>query len=1519
MKRSLIFLFAVIGVCRLSWAQDQPLTFSASGDIPYGTGEFAVLQRQINDHNKYSPSAFFIHVGDIKSESEACNETRYATVANLFKASAAPVYIVPGDNETADCSNPAQGMSFFLKCYKNFEQNFCSAPSTEHQNVRPENWAFVMNGVLAVGVNLSYGGSSAQQQAADWVKQQLEAKILQVRAAVIFAHYSPGHSTTFSTPFRQAAAVFGKPILFLHGHGHSWSTNYPFPELNILRVQVDNGAGEDPVEVTVTLDNSSPAAAFVFKRTPWLSPTIVNLPPCANAGADQTVDLASTATLMGGATDDGDPSGTLTTTWSVVSGPGVVTFDNLNSLATTAGFSAPGAYVLRLTANDSQLQGSDDVTINVQGPATPVLTINDVSLNEGNSGATNVDFTVSLAAADGSTVTVDYQIVDGTATSGDDYAASASSGTLTFAGATATQTITVAINGDAIDEMQDETFFVNLSNATNATITDNQGQGTIVNDDVPVPPAAPANLKAKTTGTATIDLSWSDQSNNEDGFKIERKTGSGAFAEVATVSANANSYNDTGLNPSAIYTYRVRAFTASTSSAYSNTSATETGSGVVASPGVNIALNKVSSASSSDGSYPATKAFDGSTSSYWRSGSISSSNITQWLRVDLGVVQTVGRAMVRWKDTYFAKRYELQVSNNDVDWTTVYSNPSGVAGNADFSFTPALARYVRVYMTLNNGSTYRIYELEIYSGPTLPTLTINDVSLNEGNSGTTDAVFTVSLTGVPQGGMGAATVDYQIAAGTATSGDDYVANSGMLTFSGSTTSQTITVAINGDAIDEAQDETFFVNLSNATNAAITDAQGQGTIVNDDAPAPPAAPANLKAKTTGTSTVDLTWSDQSNDEDGFKIERKAGSGAFAEVATVSANANSHNDTGLNASTVYTYRVCAFTASTSSAYSNTSATETGSGVVASPGVNIALNKASSASSSDGSYPATKAFDGSTSSYWRSGSISSSNITQWLRVDLGVVQTVGRAMVRWKDTYFAKRYELQVSNNDVDWTTVYSNPSGVAGNADFSFTPALARYVRVYMTLNNAGTYRIYEFEVYSGPILPALAINDVSLNEGNSGTTEAIFTVSLTGVPQGGMGTATVDYQIVAGTATEGDDYTPSAASGTLTFSGSTTSQTITVAINGDANDEAQDETFFVNLSNATNAAITDAQGQGMIVNDDAPVPPGAPANLAANATSSSEIALTWQDNSADETGFKIERKTGSGSFSEIATVSADATSYNDTGLSANTTYTYRVRAFNSNVNSNYSNETAATIGATSSNLALNKPTVALSTYSTKPTKNAVDGDVNTYWRCGSLSSSNPINWLRVDLGAAMMVGQVVVKWREDYYAKTFEAQVSSDDVSWTPVASGSGAVGIQTLNFSATPARYVRLYLTLNNRGSYRVAELEVYASSSATAKRNANESEAAKSEVVTDYGLEQNYPNPFNPSTQIRFALPQDSQVTIKVYSINGAEVKTLVDDRYTAGTHAVTFHAGNLPSGTYFYVMQAGNVRQVRQLRLVK
>ncbi len=95
-------------------------------------------------------------------------------------------------------------------------------------------------------------------------------------------------------------------------------------------------------------------------------------------------------------------------------------------------------------------------------------------------------------------------------------------------------------------------------------------------------------------------------------------------------------------------------------------------------------------------------------------------------------------------------------------------------------------------------------------------------------------------------------------------------------------------------------------------------------------------------------------------------------------------------------------------------------------------------------------------------------------------------------------------------------------------------------------------------------------------------------------------------------------------------------------------------------------------------------PAAPSSLLAVALSSSQISLTWQDNSNNETGFKLDRKTGtSGTYAQIGTQGQNLNFYNNTGLNAGTQYCYRVRAYNSAGDSNYSNENCATTSATCS--------------------------------------------------------------------------------------------------------------------------------------------------------------------------------------------------------------------------------------------
>ena len=87
----------------------------------------------------------------------------------------------------------------------------------------------------------------------------------------------------------------------------------------------------------------------------------------------------------------------------------------------------------------------------------------------------------------------------------------------------------------------------------------------------------------------------------------------------------------------------------------------------------------------------------------------------------------------------------------------------------------------------------------------------------------------------------------------------------------------------------------------------------------------------------------------------------------------------------------------------------------------------------------------------------------------------------------------------------------------------------------------------------------------------------------------------------------------------------------------------------------------------------------------------------------------------------------------------------------------------------------------------------------------------------------------------------------------------------------------------------------------------------------SSFYLNQNYPNPFNPSTTIRYQIPEDGMVTLKVYDILGREVKTLVNDFKTKGRYEVTFNADALVSGLYIYEITSGSYKASKKMTLIK
>jgi hypothetical protein len=91
------------------------------------------------------------------------------------------------------------------------------------------------------------------------------------------------------------------------------------------------------------------------------------------------------------------------------------------------------------------------------------------------------------------------------------------------------------------------------------------------------------------------------------------------------------------------------------------------------------------------------------------------------------------------------------------------------------------------------------------------------------------------------------------------------------------------------------------------------------------------------------------------------------------------------------------------------------------------------------------------------------------------------------------------------------------------------------------------------------------------------------------------------------------------------------------------------------------------------------------------------------------------------------------------------------------------------------------------------------------------------------------------------------------------------------------------------------------------------------SKVPTTFILHQNHPNPFNPNTIIEYAVPKERLVKIQVFDILGKEVQTLVNDNLSAGYYKINFNTSGLPSGIYFYRLQAGPFVETKKMVLMK
>jgi uncharacterized repeat protein (TIGR01451 family) len=406
-----------------------------------------------------------------------------------------------------------------------------------------------------------------------------------------------------------------------------------------------------------------------------------------------------------------------------------------------------GQNLLAVRAQDRGLLSYFDLQVSLEVLDQPSLSVSDVTVIEGTSSGTEAGFLVNLSAPSCLPITCDYRTMDGTAISGNDYEASV--GRLIFNSGETSKTITVAVLGDHLVE-DNETFFLLLENPTNATISRVRGQGTILNDDTNLPPMVfVKNPKSGVLFSSEADIQITAEAIDVDGTiaKVEFFQGSLKLGEKTAAPYEFNWISV----PAGSYVLTARAFD---NDGLSSTS-----------PPVQIKVVPLPSISVNDLSI---REGDTGQTNVLVLVSLSSSSPNT---VTVGY-QTVDGSALAGQD-YQAVSGTLVFAPGETNKSISVFIVGDLVYEPDESFAIILSGVSGGVIGKDRAT------ITILNDDALPKLSINNVSVIEGNSGTTDAVFEVSLAG--QSSL-PVTVDYATRDGTAVTGSDYLSRSGSLTF-----------------------------------------------------------------------------------------------------------------------------------------------------------------------------------------------------------------------------------------------------------------------------------------------------------------------------------------------------------------------------------------------------------------------------------------------------------------------------------------------------------------------------------------------------------------------------------------------------------------------------------------------------------------------------------------------------------------------------------------------------------------
>jgi hypothetical protein len=304
----------------------------------------------------------------------------------------------------------------------------------------------------------------------------------------------------------------------------------------------------------------------------------------------------------------------------------------------------------------------------------------------------------------------------------------------------------------------------------------------------------------------------------------------------------------------------------------------------------------------------------------------------------------------------------------------------------------------------------------------------------------------------------------------------------------------------------------------------------------------------------------------------------------------------------------------------------------------------------------------------------------------------------------------------------------------------------------------------------------------------------------------------------------------------------------------------------------------------------PQVPTAPSDLVATAASSSTIDLVWNDNSIDEDGFDIERSLDGATFSFLASVGTDVEAFSDFGLSASTTYYYRVTAFNGAGSSGPSNVANATTHPGGGGPVMHIQNIVV-------TRALANGS-----RWSGVATVTVVDEGGVPVSGADVTGEFTGASSGTENALTDGNGVAVLESRRVKNPSGEWCFEVTGVTLAGAT------YDSGANLGTQACESGPVYAPSQA---RDASRS--------LEFMLRGGQPNPFTQGTEVAFQLPATSFVVLEAFSITGRRVAVLANETYGPGRHVVNWNPNHLGSGVYFLRLSANGKVDTHRIILAR